>query len=1215
MKKILFGLKPEQYTQNDSKDFVEFAQQNETDNNNPYGGSFFSDPRNMPQPNKDAERRITSIPSPYARMHLTDLAFEELAMHELDTRNISNDYIKAMSHCLDMFELFFRFDQLDLLEKGIKVERSELVSGRLGNVNKWSAFLEAHDNVRQYIETLDLFRLQYLKVIAAANNANFKFYFTDLYLFKDQQGRTFGSTSPFTGFFSTADCDLTGIGLTYEKNGRTNKLLTANPQDWRMLDQRSREFQDFMYILLNPDQRQGGLGNIFKNLFAVVQATVKDRENELKSKNFFEQYPQYNFTDEPLPRIKTPDNSILYLRSSEFDRSYMKYMLFFRQEEPVNFAIDKALYEVPVADRKFPDGTDHSCPWVGVNDFLSDALFVLPYDINSDYVGIEYEDDSNKKKYRRCLVPIKSSALKYIPDLLKPENARDRISIRKYSDGHYTVSLKIDIVIGDDQRTQVAVRREYWPEKYDDKLRIKGRVYEPAELDNFAFGIYPFVKSLDEINIYKVLFYNQLKGKVSDESLNMKFFYFDANDRITEYTFDAHSGCARNYTSEYNPSRNINKNTIYYNIESSNVNQGIDFVEFSIADEDISKEERISGTSLIIPILPTTEAAQVGQGGEETKIAIDLGTSNTYIAYRHGNGPISELNMVDGHNKAELRFMHEPAATPFILDERYTHDLCLRPSDASAKQAKSDEEIKSLWLNNVSTQLCEFIPTHIMENKPENLHKAFTFPIPTLISPLRYNGSNETSNLALNQNKPLVHSTIPFAYYEIGKRKFDAPRGDFKWFVDLQTGLETTHGEKEALTLFVSELLFLIRSHMLYNGYSLRQCKIIWTYPLAFKDELRDYTETIWQEQYLRYFRNDGQAYIGQPNRYPEISNYVLHTNESLSPFYYCRRHVGADNAYQLLVDIGGGSSDIMGFKQSSPQFISSFHFAGNDLYLYKSNTGANIVAKCINTVCQQIQEEMTKTDFKDTIRISNTDINSSQGLTSLMNYGFQKFPQQFNLIWSNPKLKYLLKFHCAAILYQTAQLCKALQPDEIPNYIHLTGNGSKLFRLLNEKERKMLVNGVFAAVMGKKQDEVRIQISDVSNPKFAAAQGCLEGYDSIFNRNAQAIDIEEKSYIALGDGNTFKRMSGTIITRNDGIGDVEYKKGVRKNVVSFIDLFYDLLSGEHHEVTKEDLINYLKMDVDNDPNIALNGTMRNLFFEYINDLMVGISANLYHKD
>jgi hypothetical protein len=198
--------------------------------------------------------------------------------------------------------------------------------------------------------------------------------------------------------------------------------------------------------------------------------------------------------------------------------------------------------------------------------------------------------------------------------------------------------------------------------------------------------------------------------------------------------------------------------------------------------------------------------------------------------------------------------------------------------------------------------------------------------------------------------------------------------------------------------------------------------------------------------------------------------------------------------------------------------------------------------------------------------------------------------------------------------LYQTAQLCKALQPDEIPNYIHLTGNGSKLFRLLNEKERKMLVNGVFAAVMGKKQDEVRIQISDVSNPKFAAAQGCLEGYDSIFNRNAQAIDIEEKSYIALGDGNTFKRMSGTIITRNDGIGDAEYKESVRKNVVSFIDLFYDLFSGEHHEVSKEDLIYYLKMDVDNDPNIALNGTMRNLFFEYINDLMVGISAKLYSK-
>lgn len=1199
MKKYKFGLKAEEHVSNDSEDFVRYESKGETDNNNPYGGTFFNEIANMPRANKEAERRITSVPSPYARMHLTDLAFEELATHNLSKTDISNDYIKAMSHCLDLFEMFFRFDKLDLLEKGITIERNELISGKLGNTTKWQSFLSQYENVRNYIETLDLFRLQYLDVISKANATSFKFKFTDLYVFKGPNGEIFGSSSPFTGFFTTATCNLSSLEISIVDGSYSHNFLTANPIDWKLLHERSTEFQDFMFILLNPNQTSGGLGSVFKNLFKVIEKTVENRKTNLQSLNFHEKYPQYNFTQEPLPRIKTPDNSKLFLRSCEMDRSYMKYLLFFNQEEPINFAIDKSLYKFPVNQRVFPDDSQQHVPWLGVNDFLSDALFVLPYDINDDYVGIDCVNDENNEKYRRCLLPIKSNALWLFPEL--KQRANEYINIRKYKDGHYTVSLKIDILTDGVEHTDMTIRREYWPNAYDYQNCVKGRVYEPHELDDFAFGIYPFVKSTSEINIYKVLFYNKLKGKVSNNTLAMHFFYKDpVDDKTKEYTFDRNSKSALNYTSEYRASENT-MNNIYYNVESGSVGCGIDYVEMSIQDEDNTKDDKIkiTGTALIIPILPTTSAGTVGGQNASTLVAIDLGTSNTYIAYQHNNGVVSEIDMVD-NGKAELRFMHKAIAPPFSLNERYKYDLCMQPSKEQCPGGNEEQE-KSLWLKNVPTQLCEFIPTQIMENKPENMHRAFTFPIPTLISPLRYKGSNNIAELELNHNLPLVHSTIPFAYYEIGKRRFDAPRGDFKWFVDLNRGM-INDANKEALTLFVSELLFIIRSHMLYKGYDLNNCKIIWTYPLAFNETLKSYTESIWQEQYIRYFRPDAENYRGQAGAYPKIDDFVKNTNESLSPFYYCSQYQGIVNAYQLLIDIGGGSSDVLGFEAGSPKFISSFNFAGNDLYLYKSQTNTNIVKKCIDGVCNSIQADMNRSDFPGTIRINN-----GENLPSLMNYGFQKFPNQFNLIWQNPKLRFMLKFHTAAILYQTAQLCKA-KSEKIPVLIHLSGNGSKLFKLLSSTERRNLVNGIFAAVF--EQDRINIEVADVENPKFAAARGCLYGYNRITNTVNQ---IEDISFVALGDGEVIYNQNSRKLGA-EAQSD-QLKASVRDNVLKFIDLFYDIHSGEHLCVAKENVIKHLETDTDLDPNINLNGDLRNLFFEYINGLMVGISRILYNMN
>ena len=75
MKDYIFGMEAEEYNGSGNEDFVVNRGQGGGDNGNtnPYHKQYLSDPQNRARINHVG--KITSIPSPYARMHLTDLAF------------------------------------------------------------------------------------------------------------------------------------------------------------------------------------------------------------------------------------------------------------------------------------------------------------------------------------------------------------------------------------------------------------------------------------------------------------------------------------------------------------------------------------------------------------------------------------------------------------------------------------------------------------------------------------------------------------------------------------------------------------------------------------------------------------------------------------------------------------------------------------------------------------------------------------------------------------------------------------------------------------------------------------------------------------------------------------------------------------------------------------------------------------------------------------
>ena len=1176
--------------------------------NNPCGKMLFDDPTKMFTSSK---HRITSIPSPYARMHITDLAFREantgkgkLTDAEFSTKVLSTDYRRAMSHCLDIYEMLMHASKLNLTEKGITIHQVKLA--RTSDPD-YAALLGGNQNLRSYIETLELFRKSYLDHIKKAGVAKYKFDFSILYIFK-HNGRTFAATSPFTGFFAKADADLSEAGLVV--NG--HKLLTADPVDYLDINHRTREFREFMYLLL----KDSGLGAVFENLNnAVVDSVTNDTTIDKNGATTFQKkYPRFNFGSDPLPKINTKKkNGNVYIRPDGMDSSFLKYLLYL--EDPVEFEISQTAYEQEIPKRVYPDGSGITMPWLCINDLLTDALVVLPYDINDNYEAIEYADIRKNTRYRRCLIPIKRKALDYLSfDDLLPN-----IEIKKYDDNHYAVTLKILLDTGG----YATLRRDYYALADSRCTFPNGLLVNGDWTRRFAFGIYPFVKSERFDNIYKVLFYNAF-----DFKYELKFYYYDGKGDAQ--AIDERKYIAKNQTNSIK-NTDFKTNCHYYQVHEPHTTGTdgnehkihIDFVELKMTvvkpAGDGKPEQTFEVSSIITPKL-----RQVANLTGKTTIAVDLGTSNTYIAYNHegdmaGGKPAYRTitTMHDGWN--ELTLMNKTCTRdeyPNALDEN-RDDLYLRQTDDKGVMP-SDECLPA--------QLCEFIPSCIVESS-DTRTAGYRFPIPTVISDNRLNCGK---GMALpNGPVSLVHSCIPFAYYSLGKRKntqsvtydkfYD---GTFKWFYtfDTTSGFYSTDtGKQGHFYAFMEELLFIVRSHMLCKGYDLEQCVLIWTYPVSFDKMLVSEYKTAWEKMYCKYFNPDFVDAVG--NISPTMTKggvdvnfdeLVISSNESSTPLFECNTDPAGLLNFTILMDVGGGSTDIIGYNHDNrtnsakPIFLTSFNFAGNALYL---DGGSNLNNNIQDNIFKHYMEKACRAELDKESPLKSMERINGKGqetVSSLMNFGFSQASASFSKLFKGtPDLQFMLKLHNAALIYHTAQLCHACSPDESPLEIYLSGNGSKLFDL-NDSFGEM-VQVIFNQVYGRECD---IKIVKAKNPKAATALGALKGY----NKHALATNTAATTnqMTMLGDDKTVYAGGTHNVAREDVKA---LRDSVLDNAKAFTDLFYKEFAGNNPPISKDEIDNCLdRVQKDNRLNIRGGIVSNTLFFNHIALMMEQASIKIWEK-
>ena len=147
------------------------------------------------------DRSLNAIPSPLARIHLFEAAFEMLDKDELEQTNYSGDaYKKIVSDCFDVFELIYNWNNHLKERKDLGMIRWQ----QEPELKKLAGGTEGH---RLLGETLRI----YLGEEA--------FRLSDEIIIIKYNGQPIAGSSPFTGFFTTPNA-LVGLNLYNPLNRR-----------------------------------------------------------------------------------------------------------------------------------------------------------------------------------------------------------------------------------------------------------------------------------------------------------------------------------------------------------------------------------------------------------------------------------------------------------------------------------------------------------------------------------------------------------------------------------------------------------------------------------------------------------------------------------------------------------------------------------------------------------------------------------------------------------------------------------------------------------------------------------------------------------------------------------------------------------------------------------------------------------------------------------
>lgn len=480
--------------------------------------------------------------------------------------------------------------------------------------------------------------------------------------------------------------------------------------------------------------------------------------------------------------------------------------------------------------------------------------------------------------------------------------------------------------------------------------------------------------------------------------------------------------------------------------------------------------------------------------------AIDLGTSNTFMSRcKNGENNMPELFKMD---RPMVNYLHETSR-----DQQFS------------MTRRIEEPIFGKAKNKIKT---EFLPA-LLDGKD------YKFPIRTAVCGIR-NKSDEP--------KLFDNHNIAFFYEKLMANDDQQIYTDIKW------------NENEALLrVFIRELLLIVKCDILQRDGDLDRTRLIWFRPLSFMGNTRSIYRDIW---------------TSEPERILAIRpNQIDCFSESEAPYYYFKKKdYIKDSDAVTVIDIGGGSTDFVYFKDNIPQMANSVHFGCDVLW----ENGFNEF--------KDAKENGIYNRYADTLRFRRADLEA-------LNECFKhvdnvKTKDIINFWLSNAEFcdikkrlsndfKPVFVYHLTSILYYMASMYKDYNL-AAPRTVVFSGNGSKYidsFVCPESKVLKLIIDLVFGKVFGGVHN---VNLELPSERKESTCYGGLY-------RDPNAPDVPEKVY------------QGDVSHNYERVGDINHNFAALKlnllgKYTQFNALYkdvLDLLKKEHIIDNTADTSKYVK--------------------------------------
>ena len=536
-------------------------------------------------------------------------------------------------------------------------------------------------------------------------------------------------------------------------------------------------------------------------------------------------------------------------------------------------------------------------------------------------------------------------------------------------------------------------------------------------------------------------------------------------------------------------------------VQGKDIESGTKYYEvFNTRFDAIEVTVNIEGMPSSFFVLPKWDKAN-SDSSKAFTYAVDLGTSNTYISRRE---------------KGKFN-----APQQLKMDNVITN--CLQSSCRNS-QKKLVSNIEDSYPSPFKTQfMTEFVPPLIDGD-------VYKFPIRTALCVKK-----DVSSMSLFDN-----SNIAFFYERMKCPSNHTIKSNLKWADD-----------ESSLRVFIREILLLIKADILQENGSVPDTEIVWFRPLSFNEKIKILFTRIWKEEAVSILCLTRPA--------EQIKCYT----ESEAPYYYFDTKSSFSNRQSVAVlDIGGGTADVVYYSNGSPAVANSVRFGCDVLW----GDGFN---RMTDSKANGIYEH-----YKNDIKFSDESL--SEVYLSMIAPGSEASSKDIINLWINndgelhlsDKFRIdflpLFVYHYVALLHYMMTMFK-VNGLKCPRTLIFSGNGSRYiddYMTSDVSVLEEITEMVAISVYGISPDRIEIIL-----PEERKESTC---YGGLYHKDGVP---EPKSVVYVGDGD------------NDNFTCVEelkkaYEKKVRPGVVAEVNKMNEVFFEVMRLLMKKALSEYYDIDV-----------------------------------